>query len=287
MKLGTNDIGSVYLGTNAVQKVYLGTNEVWSAFDADYKAVLDYATTKGYTLPSASQQALQNQLLVDLKDAGIWSKLDTFAVFATDAEDSPGSGTSNFALIDWKRLSDYNPVNSPTFATNQGFTGNGSSSYIDTNYNPNTNKVNLTINSASIGFWQRSSSVAQNSVEIGTDDGTYRFQCLSRWSDSNSYLPIFTSNFPSVTASTSVGLFQNNRINSTTINQYVNGVKNGSDQSDTSNTIPSRNITVLARNAPTIFGYSNRQLSMSFIGSNLESESTDFYNIYNTYMTSL
>ena len=32
MKLGTNDIGSVYLGTNAVQKVYLGTNEVWSSF---------------------------------------------------------------------------------------------------------------------------------------------------------------------------------------------------------------------------------------------------------------
>jgi hypothetical protein len=32
MKLGTNDIGSVYLGSNAVQKVYLGTNEVWSSF---------------------------------------------------------------------------------------------------------------------------------------------------------------------------------------------------------------------------------------------------------------
>lgn len=31
MKLGTNDISSVYLGTNAVQKVYLGANEVWSA----------------------------------------------------------------------------------------------------------------------------------------------------------------------------------------------------------------------------------------------------------------
>lgn len=32
MKLGTNDIGSVYLGTSAVQKVYLGTNEVWSSY---------------------------------------------------------------------------------------------------------------------------------------------------------------------------------------------------------------------------------------------------------------
>jgi hypothetical protein len=31
MKLGTNDIGSVYLGTNAVQKVYLGANEVWTS----------------------------------------------------------------------------------------------------------------------------------------------------------------------------------------------------------------------------------------------------------------
>ena len=32
MKLGTNDIGSVYLGANAVQKVYLGINEVWSSY---------------------------------------------------------------------------------------------------------------------------------------------------------------------------------------------------------------------------------------------------------------
>jgi hypothetical protein len=32
MKLGTNDIGGVYLGTNAVQKVYLGANEVWSSY---------------------------------------------------------------------------------------------------------------------------------------------------------------------------------------------------------------------------------------------------------------
>jgi len=39
MKLGTNDIGSVYLGTNAVQKVYLGTNLVWSA--STYAYLLD------------------------------------------------------------------------------------------------------------------------------------------------------------------------------------------------------------------------------------------------------
>jgi hypothetical protein len=117
-----------------------------SLFDADYQAVLDYATTQGYTLPSSGQQALQNQLVVDLKNAGVWSKLDTFAVFATDAEDSPGSGTSNFALIDWKRLSLYTAFNSPTFTTNEGFQGNGTSSYIDLNYETITDWVNVSQN---------------------------------------------------------------------------------------------------------------------------------------------
>jgi hypothetical protein len=46
-----------------------------AAFDADYQAVLDYATSQGYTLPSTGQQTLQNQLVVDLKAGGIWSKL--------------------------------------------------------------------------------------------------------------------------------------------------------------------------------------------------------------------
>ena len=41
------------------------------SFDPDYQAVLDYATTQGYTLPSASQQTAQNQLVLDLKAAGV------------------------------------------------------------------------------------------------------------------------------------------------------------------------------------------------------------------------
>jgi hypothetical protein len=110
--------------------------------DADYQAVLDYATTQGYTLPSAAQQSLQNQLVIDLKDAGIWDKLDTFGVFATD-------GDSDFALIDWIRLSQYTAVNSPTFTTNVGFEGNGTSAYINTNFNPSTSGVNYTLNDAS------------------------------------------------------------------------------------------------------------------------------------------
>jgi hypothetical protein len=117
------------------------------AFDSDYQAVLNYAISLGYTLPSASQKIKQNALLVSLKAAGVWTKLDTFAIFAND-------GGSNFGLIDWKRLALYTAVNSPTFTTNQGFTGNGTSSYIDTNFNPATSGTNYVLNDASRYYMQ-------------------------------------------------------------------------------------------------------------------------------------
>jgi hypothetical protein len=117
-----------------------------SSYDADYQAILDYATTQSYTLPSDSQKLLQNQLVIDLKAGGIWSKLDTFANFATD-------GSSDFALIDWKRLTQYTAVNSPSFTTNQGFKGNGTSSHIDTNFNAFNDGVQYTQDNASRGLY--------------------------------------------------------------------------------------------------------------------------------------
>lgn len=116
-------------------------------FDSDYQEVLTYATSLGFTLPSASQQIKQNKLITDLKAGGIWSKLDTFAMFAND-------GGSDFGLIDWKRLALYTAVNSPTFTINEGFTGNGTSSYIDTNFNPATSGTNYLLNDASRYYMQ-------------------------------------------------------------------------------------------------------------------------------------
>jgi len=106
-------------------------------FDSDYQAVLDYATTQAYTLPSSGQQTLQNQLVLDLKSAGIWSKLDLLYVFATD-------GDSDFASINFLDPNNYEitEVNSPTFTTNVGFTGDGTSALLYTNFDPSTDRVN-------------------------------------------------------------------------------------------------------------------------------------------------
>jgi hypothetical protein len=113
------------------------------AFDPDYQAILNYAVTNNFALPSYKQQVLQNQLVLDLKAAGVWTELDTLAVFAND-------GGDQFARIDWKRLSLYSLVNNPSFSQNIGFTGNDSNAYIDTNWNPATSGVKYTQNNASI-----------------------------------------------------------------------------------------------------------------------------------------
>lgn len=116
-----------------------------SLYDPDYQTVLTYATTQGYTLPSTTQKALQSQVIQTLKTASIWNKLDLFYMFTTN-------GDSNFATLNWKSPSLYkaSPVNSPTFTSNSGFTGDGTSAYLTTGWNA-TLGVNFTQASASHG----------------------------------------------------------------------------------------------------------------------------------------
>jgi hypothetical protein len=279
MKLGSNNISSIYLGINAVQSVYLGTNLVWSGVDPDYQAVLDYATLQGYTLPSAGQQALQNQLVVDLKAAGVWSKLDTFAVFATD-------GNSNFALIDWKRLIQYTAVNSPTFTTNQGFNGNGSSSYINTNYNATTQGVNYSLNSASNGAYLFENSLG-DFCYLGALELPNKFSALvinratnlTRMNDS-------TNGFPT-TKITTTGLICANRPNSTTLNIYKNGTFHESIAA-TSTGLPNTNFYALAWSVGGTPGqFTNKKVSCVFLGADLTSYQTDFNTALNNYMTAI
>jgi hypothetical protein len=118
-------------------------NAVYGSFSTQYNAVLTEARAQGYTLPSASQQAKQNILLNTLISSGVWAKLDTLFVLAND-------GGASFACINWKDPSGTKAtlVSSPTFTTNLGFNSNGSSSYIDTNFNAATQGVNFTNNNA-------------------------------------------------------------------------------------------------------------------------------------------
>jgi len=244
-------------------------------FDSDYQAVLDYATTQGYTLPSSGQQALQNQLVVDLKDGGIWSKLDTFGVFATD-------GDSDFALIDWIRLSDYTAVNSPTFTTDVGFSGNGTSAYVNTNFNPSTSGVNYTLNNASRIMYGDLAADAFYAESAGnTGDNLTRASSTPRQrinQGSTNILDAAPANWTGNNVLRSI-----NRTSSIDVIMFGNLSQTSSIA--TSTTISNNTQWILAGNGN--FSSSAITFKIYGMGASLVSENTDLYNALNTYITSL
>jgi hypothetical protein len=245
-------------------------------FDADYQAVLNYATTQGYTLPSASQQLLQNQLVVDLKNGGIWSKLDTFGVFATD-------GDSDFALIDWIRLTDYTAVNSPTFTTDEGFSGDAASSYIDINYNALTNGVNFTQDSASFGFYQYSArtiiNVSNNNFGVGIGDTAWIRPAIPPRLHINNTAIVSDASY----IYDNIQFSHLDRDSSTSINMLVDGVSLGAKFP--ASVALTTNPFFVFKNSAT--NYTNSGLSIIFTGGSLLTESLDFYNAIDTYLTSI
>jgi len=67
-------------------------------FTAEYNAILARAATLGYAAPSYAQKVLQNQLIVDLKNAGYWAKLGNMYIFKVDLT---GGGSAAFTLLNW------------------------------------------------------------------------------------------------------------------------------------------------------------------------------------------
>jgi hypothetical protein len=270
----------------------IGSSIVQFAFDADYQAVLDYATTQGYTLPSSGQQTLQNQLVIDLKDSGVWDKLDIFYVFATD-------GDSDFASINWKDSNNYKitEVNSPTFTSNSGFSSDGISAYLDTNFNLSTDGVNYNQNDLSIfvGFPILSTTTSLLSNFAYTiDSGVYlnrridaNFSSVNNrlWSNS-------TTRFQSTsTFKTNDTIYFNNRTNSTSINFRNTILSSSTTESSTlsNNSTSLANSNLYLIGGPTSVFESTANLGIMGLGSQLSTlEMSDIETAwYNNYFTNI
>ncbi len=238
-------------------------------FDADSTAILNYAASLGYTLPSLGQQVKQNKLIVDLKLAGIWTKLDTLRVYATD-------GSSSFALIDWKRLALCTAVNSPTFTTNQGYQGNGTSSYIDTNFNPNTavGANNYKKDNACIGAWV---FTAGGNGLCGANNAT----TVSIRNASSGQHRINGGNVVTSVDLSGTGLKCGNRTSSSNWAFFNN-------LTSTSGTITSGDVndTITDFKAVSTLFFSGTS-SIAYAGASLVAEHTDLYNALNIYIASL
>lgn len=243
------------------------------SFDADYQAILNKATALGYTLPSASVQAKQNTLLTSMKANGVWAKLDVFYVFAVD------NNASAFATLNWKNpnANQSTLVSSPTFVNNGGFQGNGTSSYIDTNFNPSTQGVNYTLNSASMYFFPHAlSGTSVMTGTMGLENRTTRSSSVQqRINQGNLSLPT-AFDFTSVVNPKSI--HRTSATNVTLYNAFVS-----ENRLVASVNVPNGNLFTLRASAT----YGAHTCAAFAAGAQLTAENTDFINAWNTYKSSL
>lgn len=157
-------IGRAYLG---------GATVAAAAAEAADEAETTALVARFTTPPTTARKAVINTLILALKAAGVWSKLDVLYVFA--------AADSQAALLNWVSTSfDGTATNTPTFAANRGYTGGATNKNVGTGFNAATApSPKFTQNSASVGGYSRTNNTSNgydvtNGVGAGSTRVTFR-----------------------------------------------------------------------------------------------------------------
>lgn len=234
---------------------------------------------------TAAYKALINGLVSD----GIFSLLDALYIFATNT-----TATANLNLCGTN--STITSTAAPSFAADIGYTGNGTTQFLNTNFNPATQGVNVTANSNSMGVYLTNSRAANGSqTDMGCENaaGTI-FSYLNALSDStgiNGEMNAF--NFPPSfsTAATPAGFSVLTRT-ATTLSAYKNNSATAlspSPEADAALALPSANYYLLAfNNAGVANSFAPDTMTSAFCGAGLTgAQFLLLSNRINAYMTAL
>lgn len=217
-------------------------------FDTDYQAVLSYASSNTYTEPTFGDKVLQNQLVLDLKSAGIWNKLDILYVFKAGATTS--DSLRAFSKINWKSPSNYYITENATYSGNYqedlGWKGTPATDplgfFLDTNFNPTLHGTGYTLNDASVSTYVTKEE--GTSVWCGIDGAAnplqFRKNSVSVYLNGSSFIP--SPNVPTQ----GIGLKTMTRSGATDIHIYSSTTYTTKTQASTS--LPNASITILNSN---------------------------------------
>ncbi len=273
-------MGWKYISTanNAWSYISTATNawkyisaEVVLDYSAEYLAVYEAMTTP----PQPSTADAQNIMVESLVSNGIWSQLDVFQLYAQEFN------TDGEADINWIDPGTYNasPQDSPVWTLLEGYDGDGSVDYVNTNYNP-TIGANYLQDDACFGVYNRVSDPAAALCGV---EGT------NVWSQIFGVNTLINSGAEVVTAlPRDDGLIVQDRSASNVASLYRNGVYvQGSVK--VSNKVPNDNFAVLARNDNGVIkSFHGGQASCFFAGGSMtESQHLNVFAAIETYLASL
>jgi hypothetical protein len=229
------------------------------------------AYLSGLATPLSSTEInLLNNLVRSLKSGlGVTNLADHFDYFNIRAGETQEQSLRNLA----KRAHDSTAVNSPTWTQGEGFTGNGTSSYIEVDYIP-TNGVRYQLNDASHGLYlrvfNRGSGAKYNGVYSTTADGGNANRIIIGSFAATDLAVMLNDGGNLVSDNNTNGLYVLNRLSSSIINWFRNKAKSA-NISINSTKRPNQKIIELASRIDTgsVTQFGTHQISFSFCGKGL------------------
>lgn len=261
--------------SNARKLVVLGGKAYLSEASALFSAMA--------VKPNSARKDTINTLIATLKDKGIWPLLDTVWV--------PAAHDRQAARLNWKNPGTFDLIEADsdnlTFATDRGFTGNGSSSYLKTGFIPSTHAVQMVQDSAHVGAWSRSETDSAN-VLVGGRTGASSRQILLNPSNGTQGSIRLNQDAGGVAISNafSAGHFIGRRNSSSQNELFRNGASVNTSGSATSTGLPTVEIYLGALNTNgTASSFDTREIAAAHIGATLTNQQVaDLYAALLVYM---
>ena len=191
------------------------TEEAAVSYSAAALAIFAAFTTP----PTTARKGLINTCVNSLTSAGVWAKLDALHMLAAaDSQAAIVIGTTG----------SYNltAINSPAFVADRGFTGNGSTSYLDSGFNPTIAGGNFVRDSACI-FGHCVTNVNVAGTMIGNSGGSL----LLNPRNTNAFFTRVNNTANNMTAAStdSIGFWSATRSGASASETFKNGVSVDTD----------------------------------------------------------
>lgn len=141
-------------------------------YETEYQALITFAKANAFSpMPSIATRIDGNRLMQRLKSDGLHAAHDAYWVTATDSRE--------FASLNWKNPSTFRLLENGTLShSSLGFQGNGSTGYLNTQFNASTNGVNYTLNDAGVTVHVSSFDATSNNALFGVRNAGATSQIL-------------------------------------------------------------------------------------------------------------
>lgn len=236
--------------------------------------------------PDDARKVLINDTIAALLDAGLWSKIPALYFTAAHAAQA--------ATLNWKGTSfTLVPVNAPAFTTDRGYMGDGSSSYLNTQWVHNDSSV-ATFTSTSVGGYLNAGLTtvdASAPAIIGAVTTGLGFTRLNPRFTGDTLRVAVASTGGTVGSgvTTRYGLTAVSRVDGANVTGYKNGANIGTIALTTSTGRPTVAAYALCANdngSP--MGFLNNRLAFLFMGAGLtDAEMSDLYDIVHDYLSAI